>query len=102
VAKRSEGQVDVSSLRRSCRISGEYSGTHRAPPLARHDKLTRERVAREATKWVQLNWGFGQPPVSSPRTAFRPGGSQGGYGGVCGISSYLSHGCGPLDLRIGS
>jgi hypothetical protein len=104
VAQRSGAQVGESSMTRSCRLLGGYSGMHLALPLARHDKTTRGRVVREASEWVQPNWGINRPPGNSVRTGFRPGDcqvgpKQGGYGGVCSVSSLLSRGCGPLDLR---
>jgi hypothetical protein len=55
MAQRSGGQVGESSMIKSYRLSGGYSGMHVAPPLARHEKLTRGRAVREASRWVRLN-----------------------------------------------
>jgi hypothetical protein len=97
VALRSGGQVGESSMRRSCGISDGYSGRHLAPPLVRHDKLTRGRPAWGASRWGRLIPGWPRSRRFSSR--WLPGGSQGGYGGVHGVSSQLSRGFEPLELR---
>jgi hypothetical protein len=70
------GQVGESSMRRSCRLSGRYTGMHLASPLACHDKRTRGRAAQEASRWVRPNWGIGRPRGSSVRISFRLGDCQ--------------------------
>jgi hypothetical protein len=93
VAQRSGGQDGESSMRRSCRISNGYSGKHLALLLVHHDKVTRGRVARGASRWGRLipRWPHSQQFSSR----WLPCGSQGGYGGVHSVSSQLSRGWGP-------
>jgi hypothetical protein len=73
MAQRSGGQVGESSMRRSYRLLGGYSGMHQAPPLARHYKTTRGRAVREASAWVRPTYGVGRSRGGPHRAGFRPG-----------------------------
>jgi hypothetical protein len=70
MAQWSGGQVGESSMRRSYWLPGGYSGIHLAPPLARLDKTTCGRAAREASEWVQPTWGSADPSVGPIASVF--------------------------------
>jgi hypothetical protein len=94
MALTSGGQVGESPMRRICRISNGYSSRHLAPPLVHHNRLTHGSVAQKASRWGRPTWGS-MPIFIQVTTRW----VLWCVWGDCSVSSQLSHGCGPMDLR---
>jgi hypothetical protein len=72
----SGGQVGESSMRKSCMLSGGFSGMHLSPPLARHDKLNVEgRHERPQDGFVRTG-GSADPRAALFASVSRPGDCQ--------------------------